>query len=223
MAQKWIGQTTYTTQASYDPLGHITSITYPQNGGVVNYAYDGAFNIVSVTEPASGTVYAAFSGYNALGQPGQIGFANGKDSTTTYTYYPLNHRLQEMTTNPPVPAKSVQDMAYTYDSDGNVTAVTDNVVPNNSQQFTYDGLNRLVSATSPSYSTIYFTYDSIGNITAQQQGRLLFPRRRGSARRDPRREPTPISYNANGNMTSRHTSATSQTLTYDYDNRAFRA
>jgi YD repeat-containing protein len=163
--QKQIGQPTYTTQTAYDPLGHITSITYPQNGGVVNYAYDGAFNIVSVSDPASGTVYAAFSGYNALGQPGQIVFANGKDSTTTYTYYPLNHRLQKMTTNPPAPAKSVQDMAYTYDSDGNVTAVTDNVVPNNSQQFTYDGLNRLTIATSPSYSTITFTHDAIGNIT----------------------------------------------------------
>ena len=70
-AQKTIGQTPYTTQTAYDPLGHINSITYPQNGGVVNYAYDGAFNIVSVSDPSSGTVYAAFSGYNALGQPGR--------------------------------------------------------------------------------------------------------------------------------------------------------
>ena len=149
MVQKQIGQITYTTQTAYDPLGHIRSIAYPQNGGVVDYAYDGAFNIVSVSDPASGTVYAAFSGYNALGQPGGIDFgtnSNGKDSTTTYTYYPLNHRLQEMTTTPPVPARPVQDMIYGYDDDGNVTSITDNVkqVQDNSQQFTYDGLNRLV-------------------------------------------------------------------------------
>ena len=220
-AQKTIGQTPYTTQTAYDPLGHINSITYPQNGGVVNYAYDSAFNIVSVTDPASGTVYAAFSGYNALGQPGGINFginSNGKDSTTTYIYYPLNHRLQEMTTTPPLPAKPVQDMVYGYDDDGNVTAVTDNVVPNNSQQFTYDGLNRLVRATSPSYSTINFTYDSIGNITLNTRvGSYSYS---GAGPHAVTLAGTSTyGYDANGNMTSRHTSATNQTLTYDYDNR----
>ena len=144
--------------------------------------------------------------------------SSGKDSTTTYTYYPLNHRLQEMTTTPPVPAKSIQDMVYGYDNDGNVTAVTDNVVPNNSQRFTYDGLNRFVRATSPAYSTINFIYDSIGNITANTRvGSYSY----GSARPHAvtMAGTSTYGYDANGNMTSRQTAGSNQALVYDYDNR----
>jgi YD repeat-containing protein len=57
-----------------------------------------------------------------------------------------------MNTTPIGTDKPIQDMIYRYDNDGNVTSITDNVnvAPDNSQQFTYDGLNRLTSATSPS-------------------------------------------------------------------------
>ena len=111
---------------------------------MVHYAYDGAFNIVSVSDPASGTVYAAFSGYNSLGQPGQIVFKRKG----------LDHHLYLLSVKSPppgdedhhrtVPAGTVQDMVYGYDSNGNVTSIADNVTQNNGQQFTYDGLNRLL-------------------------------------------------------------------------------
>ena len=81
-------------------------------------------------------------------------------------------------------AGTVQNMVYGYDSNGNVTSIADNVAPNNSQQFTYDGLNRLLSAISPSYSTITFTYGAM-ETSPSTPGGFLFVQRRGSARRDP--------------------------------------
>ena len=58
----------------------------------------------------------------------------------------------------------MQSLAYGYDNNGNVRSISDSVTPANSQTFTYDGLNRLVTAQSQSYNTINITYDLIGNI-----------------------------------------------------------
>ena len=43
-------------------------------------------------------------------------------------------------------------------------SISDSVTPANSQTFTYDGLNRLVTAQSQAYNTINISYDLIGNI-----------------------------------------------------------
>ena len=57
---------------AYDPLSHITRIAYP-DGDPANYSYDGAGNMSAVSNSAS-VPYASFSGYNALGQVGQIAY-----------------------------------------------------------------------------------------------------------------------------------------------------
>ena len=101
---------------AYDPLNRITSITYP-DGDVAYYSYDGAGNMSAVSNSAS-VPYASFSGYNAIGQPGQVAFQNG--AITSLSYISSNNRLQTMSTTTPVNG-TVQSFAYGYDNNGNTT------------------------------------------------------------------------------------------------------
>ncbi|MFH1232149.1 MAG: hypothetical protein V1709_11715, partial [Planctomycetota bacterium] len=57
---------------------------------------------------------------------------------------------------------------YTYDQIGNITNITDNVSRNNSQNFSYDDVNRLMSAIGP-YGSQNYSYDSIGNIQGRPE------------------------------------------------------
>jgi RHS repeat-associated protein len=104
--------------------------------------------------------YASFSGYNAFGQPGLIGFQNGVK--TTLTYDPYTNRLSEMSTSTPGNG-TVQDFVYSYDNDGNILTITDNVDPTRDQTFTYDRLSRLASATG-AYGKITYSTDEVGNV-----------------------------------------------------------
>lgn len=125
---------------------------------------------MGVVSNSVNVAYATFSGYNALGQPGQIAFQNG--ASTSLTYYPLNNRLQEMSTTTPGNGK-VQDFTYGYDNNGNILTIADNVTSANTQTFTYDWLNRLTTAQSQSYNTpgntINFNPDVTGNITTNAE------------------------------------------------------
>src|SRR5208283_3415573 len=128
----------------------------------VNYKYDGAGNMSTVSNNASVPVpYATFSGYNAFGQVGQISYYNEVNTTLTYTQ-DTNSRLQEMSTTTPGNG-TVQDFVYGYDGNGNILAITDKVTAGNSQTFSYDWLNRLATARGP-YGSINYNTDPAGNV-----------------------------------------------------------
>ncbi len=155
----------YIFHKTYDDLGRITSITYPDNeglGGTVNYSYpDG--NLYQVSEGA--TDYATFTNYTALGQPRSIEYANEVRTDLAY-YDQTTSRLQRLTTNTPLNG-TVLDLAYNYDNNGNLTSITDQVDPGQTQTFSqYDGLDRLKSATG-AYGTSALAYDGTGNIIAK--------------------------------------------------------
>gem|GEM_PF-3696194 len=101
--------------------------------------------------------------YNAQGQITQIQYGNGV--VTAYSYNPLNSRLTRIYTSNSQ-ALTIQDLNYTYDAAGQVLTITDKAnkdLRSMSQNFSYDALNRLVSATG-SYGSKTYVYDSIGNI-----------------------------------------------------------
>ena len=52
------------------------NIAYP-DGDQVNYGYDAAGNVSTVSNYNSASNYAVFTGYNAFGQVGGIAFPNG--------------------------------------------------------------------------------------------------------------------------------------------------
>ena len=86
----------YVTQTTYDALGRTTSVDYPAQagGGSVVYHYD-AWNLDSVTDPATGHVYASYSNYTASGKPGTVTDHNGVITVTSYD--PATDRVSRIT------------------------------------------------------------------------------------------------------------------------------
>ncbi|MHC1725114.1 MAG: RHS repeat-associated core domain-containing protein [Syntrophobacteraceae bacterium] len=153
----------YTLNRTYDALGRISSITYPApDNETIQYGYDNNGNLGSVTR-VGGACYAAFSDYNAAGQPGNIQFYNG--ASTLLEYYPSNNRLKSVTTNA---NDLVQEIRYTaYDKNGNVKSIEDGSEAVKTFAYGYDGLNRLRTADSSAYSgleNIGLDYAGVGNI-----------------------------------------------------------
>ncbi|MHC1727503.1 MAG: RHS repeat domain-containing protein [Syntrophobacteraceae bacterium] len=153
----------YTLNRTYDALGRISSITYPApDNETIQYGYDNNGNLDSVTR-VGGACYAAFSAYNAAGQPGNIQFYNG--ASTLLEYYPSNNRLKSVTTNA---NGLVQEIRYTaYDKNGNVKSIEDGSEAVKTYAYGYDGLNRLRTADSSAYSGINpidLDYAGVGNI-----------------------------------------------------------
>ncbi|MFZ2444934.1 MAG: toxin TcdB middle/N-terminal domain-containing protein [Syntrophobacteraceae bacterium] len=198
----------YTVKKTYDDLGRMTSIRYPDNA-LVNYTYDNGGNTWMAGS------YGTFLDYNAMGQPGRIKFRydGAEISTTLLTYYAENGRLKDLTT----PANgSAQHFSYEYDKWGNITSINDHNNPSQYQEFTYDGLNRLLTAQSPSYSPITMEYDTTGNITRNSRvGDTDYEYYATHPQRVRTAGANNYLYDANGNMTNRN----DQEIHYDYDNR----
>jgi RHS repeat-associated protein len=107
--------------------------------------------------------------YNALNGPTQYTLGSGTTATARYTYYGLDG-----TGWPFGAVKTIQlqqgsnpmlvNREMTYDAGGNVTAIND-FVNSESISYTYDDLNRLLTAGTPLNET--YAYDTIGNITSK--------------------------------------------------------
>jgi len=216
-ADKSLDGTTYTTQTGYDTVGRVLSVTFPDNA-VLSYAYNGP---VLLKASDTTTTYGQYAGYNALGQPGTLTLGNGV--VTTYTYansgnttcpqqtFRLCTLQTVLGTNP-----AYQNFQYSYDSGGNIAAITDAV--NGNQTFGYDELNRLTSATGP-YGTHTYSYNEIGNLTFNPLvGTYTYPTS-GTSSVQPHAVTTAGSnsytYDTNGNMNS----GAGRTYTWDFENR----
>ncbi|MEW5745818.1 MAG: FG-GAP-like repeat-containing protein [Nitrospirota bacterium] len=177
----------YSTEAEYDPLGREKSIKYP-DASIVSYRYNTGGFLSEVVG------YAIYSGYNALGQPGTINYANGV--STDYGYELLTNRLSSIITKTAALVE-IQNIAYKYDNVGNIVEITD---PNDSTP----------------YGTVTYDYDKIGNITYNSQiGTYAYALDGTRPHAVVQTGGNSYSYDANGNMISR----LGRTFTYDHDNR----
>jgi YD repeat-containing protein len=111
---------TWTTQFAYDALDRVTTQTKPDSK-VLASTFNPQGEVNSVTGILSNI------DYNALGKITKKEFGNGL--TTNYTYTTDDFRPQRIHTG------TVQDLAYTYDAVGNITAITNSLL-NKTQAFT---------------------------------------------------------------------------------------
>ena len=210
---KTIDGTSYTILTGYDSRDRVKSITYPGSSPeTVSYVYDAAGNLTNVHSSVSPD-YAVYTGFNALGQAGEVQYGNGV--YTTYTYDITSTRLTNLTT---VGTAPLQNLNYTYDNVGNIETLADAMDSTKTQTFQYDELDRLIQADSSSYGTsptIVFSYDAIGNITFNTRvGAYTYT--------DPlhvhavtQAGANQYTYDANGNMTG----GEGRTFTWGYDDR----
>jgi len=228
------GGGTFKTQLSYYADDQVYTLRYPaDNQGNLGETVTTTYNPMGLVKSVAGTsTYVGDTSYNARGQVElrKLGSTTGV-LTTDYVYRTDNFRLQWIKTGPTSPFEGLQNLEYTYDAVGNVQSIKDYKVPGGTQtqSFTYDALDRLLSATvtggntgQGQYSEVY-TYNAIGNLT--RKGDLLYdyysnrPHAVYCTYYPPYYGYGTYGYDANGNMTSRTVLGTSYTLTYDAENR----
>ncbi|HEX8262816.1 MAG TPA: SpvB/TcaC N-terminal domain-containing protein, partial [Allosphingosinicella sp.] len=146
----------HVTLTRYDALNRLVELTAP-DGSVETYGYNET-NLVETVEVAvaGGAVvpYVANIDYDAKGQRRLIVYGNGVE--TDYDHDPETDRVARIRTRRTADGAVLQDLAYTYDPVGNVTAIADgalpvhyfnNVVVDPGGAFTYEAVYRLASAT----------------------------------------------------------------------------
>ncbi len=172
---------TYTTAWRYDTFNRVLQLTYP-DGEVLTYGYDSGGQVTRATGVKGGTDYTYLErlDYDKFGQKTLQQTGNGV--RTAYAYDAEDRRLATIKSDAPT-GSTFQDLGYTYDNTGNVTALA-NSAPRSSaiggpssQIYGYDDLNRLTSA-SGQYTdknnqvnkyTLTLGYDSLHNTTSKSQ------------------------------------------------------
>ncbi len=144
-----------TTTYGYDAVGDLTTRT-DGNLHVTTYGYDLADRLTTTTDPLN---HVWTTTLDPAGNAVSRLDPNGK--TTTYTYDALD-RLSSVT----YAASTTPFVRFTYDPNGNRTAMYEgsNSVP--AETFTYDALDRLSTDTRGT-DTFSYTYDPAGNITGR--------------------------------------------------------
>ncbi|HRP69374.1 MAG TPA: hypothetical protein PLY93_07575, partial [Turneriella sp.] len=164
---------------------------------VLTYAYDSGGLVTKATGKKDQRTYPYLSrlDYDKFGQ--RIYQELGNGVKTTYTYKSDNRRLENLQSQLPNPSQyKFQNLSYAYDAVGNITQIQNDIIlPDtlplfgnagrvghrvggpSTQNFGYDDLYRLTSATGTYQQTPWTTnrftlsmqYDSIHNITQKNQ------------------------------------------------------
>lgn len=166
----------YTTLREYDLAGRLNLLTYPDGTTKIDYDYHSMGyleKVFKVEADQTRTLLSHYQGHNALGQVGTLIYGNG--TTTSYEYWPGNHRLKWMQTTgqtSPGTWEPIQELEYHFDDLGNVKTIND-AVNGAAYEFGYDSVSRLTHATATcagdpdrEYTQAY-TYDLAGNMVAK--------------------------------------------------------
>ncbi|MFH1055157.1 MAG: toxin TcdB middle/N-terminal domain-containing protein, partial [Candidatus Altiarchaeota archaeon] len=137
----------WTTAWTFDPADRVKTETTP-GFPTLTYNYNTQGEVNSITNAVENI------DYNALNK---ITLKDWGQTETQLTYDPATFRLNRIS------SAGIQDLNYQYDPAGNVLNIDDKTTQSN-QHFTYDGLNRLLTAEEDGGYWENYTYNSLGNI-----------------------------------------------------------
>ncbi|WP_367380706.1 RHS repeat protein [Stenotrophomonas cyclobalanopsidis] len=172
-----------TTTYTYNRRRLLTAESLAQTDAAplsLGYGYDANAVLSAIVYPSGMAVeYAP----NALGQATKAGsyatgvgyYPNGGMSRFTYGNGVVHSMSQNARQLPQMAAdgSSVVNHTYSYDAVGNVTLIADGIDSARSRSMQYDGLDRLVQASSPSFGgdgVMKYTYDVLDNIRSAKLG-----------------------------------------------------
>jgi RHS repeat-associated protein len=163
--------------------GELKTLTYPSQR-TITYTPSYAGRVLSVSDTSNGINYVTGATYGPDGQP--TGYMNGNSSgfsgiTNAFGY---NTRLQMNSISAASPTQTVFslgfDLHFGAGDNGNVYQIINNKDVSRNQTFSYDPLNRLVSAQNAGtlcsqtvvngptkYWGATYTYDAWGNLLAK--------------------------------------------------------
>ncbi|MFE3853604.1 DNRLRE domain-containing protein [Streptomyces griseorubiginosus] len=190
--------TTAKVDYTYDAAGN-TLTTARQNGPTTTRAYDAAGELTSLTHTQGSSTLTKYDvTWNDAGSPATLTTTRGSTATTTLYGYDRAGQL----TRECAPASgstctvSAPATTYTYDGDGNRTAMTRNGV---ATTYAYDTDDRLTTESTGGTDTTY-TYDANGSLASRTTGTTK----------------QSYSYGLDGNLQS-VTLADGRTVSYGYD------
>jgi hypothetical protein len=140
---------------AYDANGHLSAQSW--DGLTVSYAPNG------IGQPTRAGTFATGVRYHPNGAIQQFTYGNGIVHTLSQ-----NARQLPDTSVDAYGGTAFLSDAYDYDATGNVAAITDGATGRNqrgNRTMAYDGMDRLVSATSPMFGNASYTYDALDNLT----------------------------------------------------------
>ncbi|MBK1811937.1 DUF1906 domain-containing protein [Clostridium sp. YIM B02505] len=201
-------------QYSYDAVGNLSSITYP-NGSKVSYVYDAGNHLSTVTDWANRVTTYSYD------KSGNLIKTVRPDGSILTEGYDAARRLTSMK-DTDKSGNIINSYTYGYNANGQITKE----VSSNGQitsTMTYDALGRVMSrsdvdSTGKATASYTYTYDAAGNITSgggtmtyDKNNRLITYN--GST----------ISYDLDGNMTTGILKGSSTNFVYDSGNRLTQA
>lgn len=208
------GGITFTTRYSYNQGGPLLDMTYP-SGRVVTYERDGAGRVIRVKDTTGGTTRILGQGiaYLPFGPLRGLTYGNGVVETRAFD------QLYRLTA---LGAGNVMNLSYRHDPVGNILTISNLLDPTRNQSFTYDNLERLVSAQGV-YGTESYTYDKVGNrlqkIQNGQEENYAYIQGTNKIQAVSGLNPVSFSYDQNGNTTQMG----EQGFVYNQDNRLIQA
>jgi RHS repeat-associated protein len=159
----------YTVSYQYDTANRLVTLTYPDDMEIL-YSYDDLNRLTDIKRYVDGSNDETLMDgieYNMESAVTQLDYGNGLRAFFSYDslHRPLSIELKDGET-------SYLDLDYTYDNNSNITQLvngwrdTDTNWNSDTESYSYDGLNRLTSASCTAWSHSY-SYDKAGNITAK--------------------------------------------------------
>ncbi|TAK27713.1 MAG: hypothetical protein EPO21_23565 [Chloroflexota bacterium] len=217
----------YVTQWSYDAMDRVYQLAYPDNE-VLTHSYSGNGLLSGIQSSLGTTDLVSGVQYNALNLPSNYWLGSGVTAQVSHQYYGPDAPCWPISgyAGPYGAVKTIQLRQGTnpylvnrdmlYDPVGNVGQITD-AVNGETIGYTYDHLDRLLSASAPAGET--YTYNEIGNITTKNGASFSYDLNHKHA--VSAYNGTTYSYDANGCLTTT-TARGGQTIGYDPESRPAR-
>jgi RHS repeat-associated protein len=135
---------TNTISYSYNQDGSLASITYP-SGRTITYSTSNAQRVVSAKDVANSIQYAMTASYAPPGELNSVfyGPASGIKEQAAY-----NSRLEITSTSATVGSTTEQGLGFNYltGNNGMISSTTNSMTTGLGESFTYDSLNRILTA-----------------------------------------------------------------------------
>jgi RHS repeat-associated protein len=216
--KRHISTSTYEVVYQYDVASRLTKLTYPDSMEIL-YSYDDLNRTTEIKRYVDGSnVEVLMDGIqydvdNLITQ-----FDYGNDLQATFSY---DARDRISTMDVKNGTTSYLDLDYTLDNNSNITQLvngwrdTSDTWYSETESYSYDGLDRLTSASCTSWSHTY-SYDKVGNRTGKDSVTYTINTvNEVTALSDG----TSFTYDANGNRTQKTKDTGTWVYTYNHANR----
>ncbi len=227
----------------YNLDGSLAAMTYP-SGATVAYTPDSAGRALSAIDSANSLNYVTSAGYDATGALTGFVIGNSTGFAGITNSFSFNKRLQPVNMSAASPTATVFSINYDFHfgagDNGNVWAIANNKDTTRNQSFTYDPLNRLLtaqnsgtdctvllpsaanqgSANTTKFWGSSYSYDPWGNLLSKNPTKCSAEHLSVTADANNRIHTgggTDYQYDAAGNMTSDPTDGV--TSVFDVENR----